>query len=217
MSSKFRRYLLSSLMIGMVSTPMSLSAGPSPPTDTGQPTTMVLDVALDANTLSYSRADAATSGPQRGDTYVVNGFVYPAFSIPGGDATLSFTPGADGSVGTIVITGIFTSDAAALAPGDTPAKASTYVFALDNADGLITQGMDGGYPQIRALLGGTGQFSGAIGQVTEELVGTNSTGGTTLRLTFQLIRLNPQDNSATSAALKQAAAKQKARAARRAR
>jgi hypothetical protein len=110
MSSKFRRYLLSSLMIGMVSTPMSLSAGPSPPADAGQPTTLVLDVALDAGTLSYSRADAATSGPQRGD---------------------------------------------------------------------------------------------------------NSSGGATLRLTFQLIRLNPQDNSAISAALKQGAAKQKMRDPRR--
>jgi hypothetical protein len=215
MSSKFRRYFLSSLMIGMVTTPMSLSAGPSPPADTGQSTTLVLDVALDAGTLSYSRADAATSGPQRGDTYVVNGFVYPAFSVPGGDATASFTPGNDGSVGTIVITGVFMTDATALAPGDAPAMASTHVFALANGDGLITQGIDGGYPQIRALLGGTGQFSGAIGQVSEELLGTNSSGGATLRLTFQLIRLNPQDNSATSAALKQAATKQKMRAARR--
>jgi hypothetical protein len=215
MSSKFRRYLLSSLMIGVVGMPMSLSAGPSPLADAGQPMTVVLDVALDAGTLSYSRAEAATSGPQRGDTYVVNGFVYPAYSIPGGDATLSFTPGMDGSVGTIVISGVFMSDAAGLAPGDALVTTSTHVFALDNADGLITQGMDGAYPQIRAMLGGTGQFSGAIGQVSEELLGTNSSGGATVRLTFQLIRLNPQDNSATSAALKQAAAKQKMRAARR--
>lgn len=215
MSSELRRYLLSSLLVGMLSTPMFLSAGPSPPADAGQSTTMVLDVALDAATLSYSRSDAATSGPQRGDTYVVNGFVYPAYSIPGGDATLSFTPGTYGSVGTIVITGIVTSDTAAIAPGDAPAKTSTRVFALDNADGLITQGMDGLHPQIQALLGGTGQFSGAIGQVTEELLGTNSTGGAALRLTFQLIRLNPQGYRASSTALKQAAAEQRVRAARR--
>jgi hypothetical protein len=140
-------------MIGMVTSPMSLSARPSPPADAGQPTTLVLDV--------------------------------------------------------------FMSDAAALAPGDTPATASTHVFALDNADGLITQGIDGGCPQIRALRGETARFSEAIGWVSEGLLGTNSSGGVTLRLTFQLIRLNPQDNSATSAALNQTAAKRKIRAARR--
>src|SRR5437763_1671884 len=105
--------------------------------------------------------------------------------------------------------------AAPPAPGGAASTTPTHALALHAADGLITHRHDARHPQIRALLGGTGQFSGAIGQVAEELLGTNSSGGVTLRLTFQLIRLNPQDNSATSAALRQAAAKQKMRAARR--
>ena len=66
-----------------------------------------------------------------------------------------------------------------------------------------------------ALLGGTGQYSGAIGQVTEQVLGTNATGGYNVRFTFQLVQLNPQDNSATPAAQAQRAKKAKASSQRR--
>jgi hypothetical protein len=125
MTTKFRRYFLSSLM-AVVSAPMSLSAGSGRPADPAQPRTLVLDVALETGTL------------------VIDGFVYPVFWIRGGSATASFTP------------------------ADAPATASTHVFALANTDSLATQGDDGGYPQIRTLLGGTGHFSGAIRQVCED-------------------------------------------------
>ena len=75
----------------------------------------------------------------------------------------------------------------------------------------MTQGLDGAFPQIRALLGGTGQYSGSVGQVTQQLLGTNGTGGSNIRFTFQLVRLNPQDNSASQAAQTQAAQRLKAR------
>jgi hypothetical protein len=119
-------------------------------------------------------------------------------------------------MGTIVVSATLISDAAAVEAGESPTIAtSTHVFALDNADGLVTQGLEGVFPQIRALLGGTGQYSGAIGQVTEEVLGTNASGGRNLRFTFKLVRLNPQDNTATPAAAKQRVLKYQLRGPRR--
>jgi hypothetical protein len=195
-------YILSALLLGWFSLPATLSADTN-----SQPTTLVLDVATDASTFAYSRPDAWTSGPGRGDTYVVSGYVYSGFSIPDGDTTTSFAPDPAGSIGTIVMTGIF-SDATS---GDPPVISSTHVLSLNNADGLVTQGLEGASSQIRALLGGTGQYSGSVGQVTEQVLGINATGGYNLRLTFQLVQLNPQDNSASPSAQRQKAQSLKAR------
>jgi len=186
-----------------------LSAQTNPPADT-----LVIDVALDATTLVYSRGDALATGVHRGDTYVVSGFAYVGNSIPDGDTTYTFAPDPAGSIGTIVINGTYASDPSASASGESPVLTTTHVFALNNADGLITQGLEGTFPQIRALLGGMGQYSGSIGQVTEQVLGTNGTGAYNLRFTFQLVRLNPQDNSATETAQKQRAQSLKARGTR---
>jgi len=179
-------------LIGWLQLPSPLSA---------QSRTVVVDVALDARTLSYTRPDAWTSGPSRGDTYVLSGYVYNGFNIPDGDTTASFAPDSDASIGTILISGVFTASAASIGDGVTPSSSTTHVFSFYNADGLVTQGMEGVSPVIRALLGGTGQFSGAVGQVTEEVIGNNGTGGLNLRFTFQLVPLNPQNNDGTSAAV----------------
>jgi hypothetical protein len=205
-TTRFASYILSSLLLGWLSSPATLSADTNP-----QTTTLVLDVATDAGTLAYSRPEAWTSGTRRGDSYVVSGYVYGGFSIQDGDTTTSFAPDPAGSIGTLIMTGIF-SDAVA---GDPPVISSTHVFSLNNADGLVTQGLEGASPQFRALLGGTGQYSGSIGQVTEEVLGTNGTGGYNLRFTFQFVRLNPQDNSASPAAQLQKAQNPKARSLRR--
>lgn len=207
--------LLSTLLIGSLGIPVSLSAGPNPTDGTNPSVTVALDVAIDSSTLTYTRADAAATGPQRGDSYLINGVVYPGFSIPNGDMP-TFTVIGDGMVGSILMSGIYTSDAAAVEAGDSPlASSSTHVLTLSNGDGLITQGMDGVYPQIRAVLGGTGQYSGAVGQVTVEVIGTNATGGQNLRFTFQIVPVNPQDNSTTPSALRQKAQVARARNARR--
>jgi hypothetical protein len=183
--------ILSSLLAGCLLAPVSLSAD-----TTAQSNTIVFDVATDATTLAYSRPDALTTGTRPGDSYVVSGYVYGGFSIPNGDTTDTFAPDPSGSIGTILMSGVFGGDMS----GDSPLITSTHVFSLINADGLVTQGLEGFSSQIRALLGGTGQYSGAVGQVTEEVLGANGTGGYNLRFTFQLVQLNPQNNSATQAA-----------------
>ena len=214
-NAKLIASLLCPLLIGSLGMPVSMSAAPNPPDGTNSSMTVVLDVAVDLATMTYTRADAAATGPQRGDSYLLNGVVYPGFAIPAGDVPM-FTPGGDGSIGGILISGIYTSDAAAVEAGDSPlTTSSTHVFTLPNADGLITQGLEAAYPQIRAVLGGTGQYSGAVGQVTEEVLGTNATGGQNLRFTFQIVPLNPQDNSASSAAQRQKAQLARTRNSRR--
>ena len=208
--SKLTPYILSSLLFGCLTSPATLSAQTNPPTDT-----LVVDVAMDAGTLGYSRPDVPATGVRRGDTYVVNGFVYGGYSIPNGDTTATFAPDPNGSIGIIVMSGIVASDPATDPSGNAPMVTTMHTFTLNNADGLVTQGLEGAFPQIRALLGGTGQYSGSIGQVTEELLGTNGTGGYNLRFTFQLVRLNPQDNSTTQSAQRQRAQSLKARSQRR--
>ena len=200
---KLSSTILSSLAAACLMAPATLSAQTNMAT-----TTVVLDVATDAGTLAYSRPDTATTGIHRGDSYVVSGYVYGGFSIPNGDTTANFAPDPAGSIGTILMTGIFGDDTV---DGTPPTISSTHVFSLVNADGMVTQGLEGAPSQIRALLGGTGQYSGAVGQVTEEVLGTNGTGGYNLRFTFQLVQLNPVDNNATQAAKLENSRIQKAR------
>ena len=209
--AKLTPYILSSLLFGCLTSPATLSAQTNPPMDT-----LVVDVAMDAGTLGYSRPDALASGVRRGDSYVINGYVYAGNSIPDGDTTATFAPDPDGSIGTIVMNGIIASDPSTDPSGNAaPMVTTTHTFSLNNADGLVTQGLEGVFPAIRALLGGTGQYSGAVGQVTEEVLGTNGTGGYNLRFTFQLVRLNPQDNSTSMTAQRQRAQSLKARNQRR--
>lgn len=203
--NRLNSLILSSLLLGGISFPAVLSADQMPTA------TVVLDVSIDGGTLAYSRPDAAANGAHRGDSYVVSGWVYAAFSIPDGDDASSFLPDPTASIGSVVMNGILVDDP----NSDSPMISSTHVFVLENADGLVTQGLEGAAPQFRALLGGTGQYSGAIGQVTQQILGTNATGGYNIRFTFQLVQLNPQDNSMTPQARTQQVRKLKAMSAPR--
>jgi len=97
-TTRFTSHVLSSLLLGWLSSPVTLSSD----TNT-QTTTLVPGVSTDAGTLAYSRPEAWTSGT-RGDSYVVSGYVHGGFSIPDGDTTASFAPDPAGSLGTPVMT-----------------------------------------------------------------------------------------------------------------
>lgn len=49
---------------------------------------------------------------------------------------------------------------------------------------LVTEGLAGTITVRRAVTGGTGRFAGAVGQVKQEVLGSNSTGLFNIRLTF---------------------------------
>ena len=66
---------------------------------------------------------------------------------------------------------------------------------LDEGNGVITEGLEGTGSEMRAVVGGYGKYSGATGQVIQEIAGSNDSGGYNLRFTFTLKVSSPQDPS----------------------
>jgi hypothetical protein len=161
-------------------------------------TTLILDVAMDARTLNFTRSDAPATGPLRGDSFLVNGRIFDGGSIPNGNTTNVFEPDAEGSTGYLVSRGIYITNGSDIAAGANHHSATTQVFVMDSGDGLVTEGLEGSVPELRAVIGGTGAYSGAIGEVTQEVVGTNGTGGYNLRFTFTIHKMTPSDPAATA-------------------
>jgi hypothetical protein len=157
--------------------------------------TISLDVAMDASSTRAARQDWSVTGPLRGDTVVSNGLVYPGGTIPDGDTTATFPLTDEGRVGKLFVRGQYVADGADIASGAPFSTASTQIFLLDEGSGVITEGLEGSGIAVRAVVGGFGRYSGASGQVTEEVAGFNSTGGSNLRFTFTLKIANAQPPS----------------------
>jgi len=154
--------------------------------DADEIVSITLDVAMDASTARASRPDWSITGPLRGDTFVSGGLVYAGGSIPDGDTTATFAPDSEGRLGTLVVRGQYIADGADIASGARHSVASTHIFMLDEGSGVITEGLEGNSSEVRAVVGGYGKYSGATGQVTQEIVGSNGSAGSNLRFTFTL-------------------------------
>jgi len=157
--------------------------------------TLAFDVAMDASTARAARSDWSITGPVRGDTAIFNGLVYAAGAIPDGDATATFALSDDGRLGTLFVRGQYVADAAEIASGAPHSLASTQIFMLDEGSGIITEGLEGTGTEVRAVVGGFGKYSGATGQVNQEVLGWNSSGGSNLRFTFNLKVADAQEPS----------------------
>lgn len=146
---------------------------------------ITIDVACDARTYRQNNVDPAATGANRGDTFIVEGKIYPAQTIPAGEAV--FSPDEPGSIGTWICRGVWLVSSDDLAGGASPAfdTAQTYLLP-DESEQLFSEGLEGPTPTLRAVTGGTGAMSGATGQVRQELLGTNTTGLFNLRFTFRL-------------------------------
>jgi hypothetical protein len=147
--------------------------------------TFTLDVACNGNTLALNPADPADPPFSRGDVAVVTGTIYPESTLPSGVTTSN--PTAPGGIGT------WRCLFAALA--EPPIiGAITYYFALvENGEEsmLMVQGLNshqwpGSVPRVLAVVGGTGKYAGANGEVREEVIGTNGSGCFNLRFQFSL-------------------------------
>lgn len=154
--------------------------------------TIALDVAMDASTGRSDRSDWSITGAVRGDTVIFNGLVYGGGSVPDGDATNTFAMTDEGRLGTLFVRGQYIADGAEIASGAPHSLASTHIFMLDEGSGIITEGLEGTGTEVRAVVGGFGKYSGATGQVTEEVLGWNASGGLNLRFTFNLNVANAQ-------------------------
>lgn len=140
----------------------------------------ILDVACNGSTL----APPVFPIP-RGDVAVVTGTIYPEGTLPSGVST--FDPSAPGGKGTWRC--LFASLAEPPIAG-----AITYYFALvENGEEnmLLVQGLNshvptGSVPRIHAIVGGTGKYEGANGEVREDVIGSNASGCFNLRFQFSL-------------------------------
>jgi hypothetical protein len=166
--------------------------------------TFTVDIAQYAST--YVQNDVNPSEGQevfsRGDTFIVEGTIYPAGSLPGGKADND--PHAPGSIGKYRMRGTFTTDfanferAVAGSAGADPVlgfASELYSFP----DDLATVLTDGIWPNAhfsgqRQVLGGTGRFHDIVGEVNEENIGENKDGFCNLRVTFQIRKVAGNHN-----------------------
>ena len=153
----------------------------------GNPHVLVLDVAQDFRTFSVSHGRTLADA-LRGDAFIVNGKIYPGYTIPGGGTMQNpshFGPDMPGSIGEWVCRGVFYKSLADILRGAEPHVYSTQYHEIRGRGTILSDGPEGGQ-QIRALTGGTLDFRGIEGDVTETPIGTNPTGGFNLRFTIRL-------------------------------
>ena len=183
-SSKIALAAVAAVLLVMAGSPLHGDDGKQ--SDSGRKR-LVIDIAEDARTGVVNPPDAP---PKRGDSVITNGKIYPGGTIPAGNGFDIDTPG---SIGTLVSRGTFNFDFSQAFSGGDPIISSTdsYIFsptgALNGDDSLMSEGQDSFLKSIhRAVVGGTGIYSGAIGDVEVEILGQNSSGFVNRRLTFQI-------------------------------
>ena len=100
------------------------------------------------------------------------------------------SPNMPGSIGNWICKGIFTS---ALGSEDIGFN-TTQMFEFNgDGDAIWTEGLEAGLGKQgvithRTIVGGTGRFRGAQGEVVQEALGTNESGTPNIRLTFHIQR-----------------------------
>jgi len=190
-----KKLLLSVFALGLVGiTPIVMhQIGVSPVVQAKTEETLILEVACDGRTSVVNRVAPTATTSARGDIGIVNGNIYPEGTIPPGFDDAFDLDAAPGRIGTWVCL----NSRGALAPPR--GSAVTYYFALPDFEtaGLVTQGFnshrrEGSIPVDHALVGGTSGFSGASGEVREEVIGTNNTGCFNLRFVIKIKKQAPK-------------------------
>ena len=126
-------------------------------------------------------------GPNRGTPFIVDGKIFPGGTLETGSGVGD--PNQPGSIGSWMCRGTFTSTLATEDIGfDT-----VQMFQFGDGNNIWTEGLEGGLGKIgvtthRTIVGGTGRFKGAEGEVTQQALGTNVTGTPNIRLPFQIVK-----------------------------
>ncbi len=167
---------------------LGLGAPKAGPNDDSQ--TFTVDVALDAATYVQNDVDPSEGSAtfSRGDTFILGGTIYPGGTLPSGIANND--PNAPGGIGKITCRGTYLAGSNDAAHGASILTDTTelYLFPDDSRE-LIADGQTpnaAGATVERVVLGGTGRFKDAVGQIHEQDLGTNATGFCNLRVTFHL-------------------------------
>ncbi|HEX4947317.1 MAG TPA: hypothetical protein VFZ34_11660 [Blastocatellia bacterium] len=155
--------------------------------------TLVVDVACDATTFRLNKSGTIMDA-RRGDGFMVQGKIYPGYTIPRGGTMENpgpFDPRiAPGSTGQWVCRGTFSYDIGEILQGAEPHLFSTQYHLFNDGRGIVHDGPEGGGTQIRAILGGMGPYAGFTGEVIEEPLGVNATGLFNIRFTFKFKQTN---------------------------
>jgi hypothetical protein len=160
------------------------------PFNDGGRKTFTIDVALDAGTLVINHVDPSKppTDQNRGDTLVIDGTVYPGYTLPSG-INATNDPNAPGGIGKIRCRALVLVPLADITtPG---ASFVTEMYSLPNDDRMmLVDGLGANLFKTvrRAILGGTRDFEGATGEAVETNLGTNASGACNLRIQFKLRR-----------------------------
>jgi hypothetical protein len=129
----------------------------------------------------------------RGDTFVLDGTIYPDKSIPGGHGGEPL-PNAP-KLGKMVQRAVFTTgvDQFLLAIGGARNVESTIAFAtelltFEDGSTILTDGLwpNAYFSVHRVVLGGTGRFRDVVGEVLDENIGEDTDFFCNTRLTFKI-------------------------------
>jgi len=155
----------------------------------------VLDVAMDGPTWRNNDGSNPfyplfTGALSRGLTFIVSGKIYRGFTLhDGGDFNASGNPTGPetaGAIGTWVCRGAFNLDFSQIVAGEAPHVTSTQVFTFDGGHTIVSEGPEGGATVRRALIGGTGRYRNAGGEVSETPIGVNTSGLFNVRFRFDV-------------------------------
>jgi hypothetical protein len=146
------------------------------------------DVAMDCRTWR-NNGGIPDEAVGRGDGFIADGKIFPVGTLPSG--VQANDPRDPGSIGNWVERGTMAATVAEIVAGARPAFFATWYHFLDDGSALVA---DGPHPESgpMAVVGGRGRFSGATGELSDEIIGWNSTGCPNLRLTISLEKRAPK-------------------------
>lgn len=152
----------------------------------GADTSITWDVAMDCSTWRFNNGIGFDEFG-RGDSFIANGKLFPAGTLPDG----FYDPDNAASIGNWIERGIMAATSAEIASGTRPAFFANWYHVLDDGSAIVA---DGPHPESgpMAVVGGMGRFSGASGELTDEIIGSNSTGCPNLRVTIRLEKQAPR-------------------------
>jgi hypothetical protein len=143
-----------------------------------------IDVAEDFSLFEPTHVRPTDTQPERGSFFVTEGNIFPGGTIQGDGA--EFDPNSDGALGRWFCRGTHLVSAAEFPTSARAVHTAQLYLFPDERRSVATEGVEGNVPVLRAITGGTGQFSGYVGEQRQEMLGFNATGGVNLRVTFIL-------------------------------
>ncbi len=184
------RILVAMVIVWVAGIPSSAVAGENAP---NSPSSLTVEVAEDGTRFVFDEAPLLDNGfPAYGNGFVTQGHIYPAGTLDGSNGV-----NADGSpefpdrvIGEWTCFEYFIGEGANTTEGAWVVTTQVFDFASDTPgdDSIVTVGpeapADAG-TAMRAVVGGTGRFAHAGGQVAQITLGHNASDGVDATFTFQ--------------------------------